>query len=393
MTEDDREEGEGLGAGEPEPPGIERGATLEGDKDALAAAANTSLEMDGFETGAGFELEDVPDEPGGDLELEVLEVRSSADELDLVEPVTPRAAEVGLPGLPTAEELPGLSIDDGPPALSIDEGRPAVPTATFDEAGGEVGLSGVELSGEAVEEVRFSGLERLERQRQRSGGLRRLMKIASAVLLLVGVGLAMGYLGVVQIPGITPPARSRFEVAAPVVLPGPQPETPVMSHVVLVDVWREAETPLAWAAALRERMPDLLGFVTALSIDGERRYALVVGPAYSEVEANDLKGPLETALVLIVADPESWTVQAAPYSFFFGEYEGLGPANARVQELAGLSVPAFVLQVSYSAGATAFRVYGGAFSDEFEAAEMGQLLTEHALDDVPLTERRGRLPD
>ncbi len=220
-----------------------------------------------------------------------------------------------------------------------------------------------------------------------------MMRVASAVLLLVGVGLAMGYLGLVQIPGITPPDRSRFEVAAPVVLPGPQPETPVMSHVVLVDSWREAGTPLAWASALRERMPDLLGFVTPLSIDGERRYALVVGPAYSEVEANDLKGPLETALALIVTDPESWTVQAAPYSFFLGEYEGLGPANVHVQELADLSVPAFVLQVSYSTAATAFRVYGGAFSDEFEAAEMGQLLTEHGLDDVPLTERRGRLPD
>ena len=383
MTEDDREEGEGLGADQPEAPGIKRGADLEGDEDALAAAANTSLEMDGFETGAGFELEDVPDEPGGDLELEVLDVRSSADELDLVEPVTPRAPEVGLPGLPTPEELPALSIDAGPPA---------VPTATFDEAGGAVGLSGVEPSGEAGEEVRFSGLERLERQRQRSGGLRRLMTVASIVLLLVGVGLAMGYLGVLQIPGITPPDRSRFDVAAPVVLPGPQPETPVMSHVVVVDAWREAETPLAWAAALREQMPDLLGFVTALSIGGERRYALVVGPAYSAAEANDLKGPLETAFALVVVEPESWTVQAAPYSFFFGEYEGLGPANARVQELAGLSVPAFALQVGYSAGATAFRVYGGAFSDEFEAAEMGQLLTEHALDDAPLTERRGRLP-
>ena len=340
--------------------------------------------MDGFETGAGFELEDVPDEPGGDLELDVLDVRSSADELDLVEPVTPRVAEVGLPGLPTAEELPALSVDEGPPAM---------PTATFDEAGGAVRLSGVEQSGEAGEEVRYSGLERLERQRERSGGLRRLMAVASAVLLLVGVGLAMGYLGLVQIPGITPPDRSRFDVAAPVVLPGPQPETPVMSHVVLVDAWREAETPLAWAAALREQMPDLLGFVTALSIDGERRYALVVGPAYSAAEANDLKGPLETAFALVVVEPESWTVQAAPYSFFFGEYEGLGPANTRVQELVGLSVPAFVLQVGYSAGATAFRVYGGAFSDEFEAAEMGQLLTERGLDDAPLTERRGRLPD
>lgn len=140
-------------------------------------------------------------------------------------------------------------------------------------------------------------------------------------------------------------------------------------------------------------MPDLLGFVTVLAIDGERRFALVMGPAYSAAEANDLKSPLETAFVLVVADPEIWTVQAAPYSFFFGEYEGLGPANAHVQELADLSVPAFVLQVTYTAGATALRVYGGAFSDEFDAAGMGQLLTEHGLDDAPLTERRGQLPD
>ena len=389
MTEDhskpaDGVEGEGPGVGEPGAPGIERGAALEGDEDAIAAAANTSLDMDGFETVAGFELEDVPDQPAGDLELEVLDVRSSADELDLVEPVTPRVAEAGPPGLPTVEELPALSIDEGPPV---------VPTDTFGQVGTEVRLSAVEQSGEAGEEVRYSGLEWLERRRQRSGGLRRLMAVASAVLLLVGVGLAMGYLGLVQIPGITPPDRSRFEGAAPVVLPGPQPETPVMSHVVFVDAWREAGTPLAWASALRERMPDLLGFVTVLSIDGERRYALVVGPAYSVAEANDLKSPLETAFVLVVTEPESWTVEAAPYSFFFGEYEGLGPANSRVQELAGLSVPAFVLQVTYSAGATAFRVYGGAFSDEFEAVEMGQLLTEHGLDDAPLTERRGRLPD
>ena len=126
-----------------------------------------------------------------------------------------------------------------------------MPTATFDEAGAEVRHSAVEQSGEAGEEVRYSGLERLERRRQRSGGLRRLMAVASAVLLLVGVGLAMGYLGLVQIPGITPPDRSRFEGAAPVVLPGPQPETPVMSHVVFVDAWREAEH----AAGLGRRAP------------------------------------------------------------------------------------------------------------------------------------------
>ena len=166
-----------------------------------------------------------------------------------------------------------------------------------------------------------------------------------------------------------------------------------MSHVVVVDMWREVETPLAWADALREGVPPLLGFVTALSVGGERQYALMVGPAYSAEEANDLKGPLEQAFALLNPDPESWTVREAPYSFFFGEYEESGPASARVRELADGSVPAFVLQVDYSEGARAFRVYGGAFSDEFEAAGMGQLLSEHELAGTLLTERRGLLPD
>lgn len=69
------------------------------------------------------------------------------------------------------------------------------------------------------------------------------------------------------------------------------------------------------------------------------------------------------------------------------------PANSRVQGLATLSVPAFVLQVEYSGGATAFRVYGGAFSDELEAVGMARLLSERELTEAPLTERRGLLPE
>ncbi len=202
----------------------------------------------------------------------------------------------------------------------------------------------------------------------------------------------MAYWGVVEVPGITPPERYRLAVPTLVVLPGPQPETPVMSHVVFVDAWREAETPSTWAAALRERMPDLLGFVTPLSIEGDRRYALLVGPAQSAVEATRLRDPLATALALLNPDPEGWAVQDAPYSFFFGEYETLGEANGRAQELANLAIPAFVLQVTYAVGTEALRVYGGAFSDELQAGWMGRLLNESDLSDVPLIERRGRLP-
>jgi hypothetical protein len=212
------------------------------------------------------------------------------------------------------------------------------------------------------------------------------------VLILGGGGFALAFLGIVEIPGYTPPDRARFGAPAPVELPGPQPETPVMSHVVFVDTWREIQTPLAMADALQERMPDLLGFVTALSIDGDRHFALMVGPAYSTGEANDLKVPLAAAFDLLNPDPETWSVLEAPYSFFLGEYETVEEANARVQELAGLSVPAFALEVTYAGEPGAVRVYGGAFSDDLEARGMGRLLRENGLGDVPFTERRGRLP-
>ena len=212
-------------------------------------------------------------------------------------------------------------------------------------------------------------------------------------MLIVGAGgLVAAYLGVVEVDGITPQDRSRFTVAPPVALPGPQPETPVMSYALLVDTWRGAETPLAWAAALRERMPYLLPFVTALSIDGELQYALMVGPAYGAMEANELKAPLATAFARLNPDPASWIVAEAPYAFFFGEYASLAEANGRVRELAGRAVPAYVLQVTYSNGASALRAYGGAFTDEVQAGAMGRLLIENGLTEIPLTERRGRLP-
>jgi len=63
-----------------------------------------------------------------------------------------------------------------------------------------------------------------------------------------------------------------------------------------------------------------------------------------------------------------------------------------VQQLTDRSVPAFILRVDYLEGAPKFRVYGGAFSDELEAAEMGQLLSEQELGGTLMTERRGQLP-
>jgi len=411
------EEPEELGVGQPEVLPVERGAVLEMDEDEMASAADTSLDMEGFETGAGFDLDDEPSAGAQDIQFGPLVTgRSTFGELDLagvsdaepepepepeesVEPlVIERTASVEAEGR-NVKPLAGVDADswNPEPVPSPEPTLDPEPTAVRDrELPQAVPEQGPDASARNPEKpariARRSGLEELGRRQKRQRGVR-LVLIAALTALIIGAGaFAAASAGLVDIPGFTPPRWFGSAVGPPVALPGAQPETPVMSHVLFVDSWRDAQTPQAWAAALRRRVPDLLPFVTALSIDGGPRYALMVGPAYGADEANDLRGPLAAALDRLNPDPSSWTVQEAPYAFFLGEYEALADANDRMEELAGLSIPTYVLQVTYPDGTAAVRVYAGAFSDETQADAMGRLLIQNDLTDVPLTERRGQLP-
>ena len=385
------EEGKGLGVDEPDALVVDMGAALDADEDAMKEAAETSLGMEGFETGGGFDLDDLPDPGGQNVEIEPMEVRSSSfDEFDAEEAEASSSAELSRENPVVEGDVGGSSDIDRTVSSAADLTIPG--DLTIPDQDEASLLLPTPAADEAAPKARHLGLEALERRRRRRTRVIWLMTV-STVLIVGGAGFAVAYWGLIEIPGITPSERSRFAAPAPAALPGPQPETPVMSHVIFIDTWREAETPRAWADALRERMPDLLGLVTPLSIDGDRQYALLVGPAYNAGEADELRGPLAVAFELLNPDPDSWAIQEVPYSFFFGEYETLEEANGRVQALADLSIPAFVLQVTYPAQTGALRVYGGAFSDEFQAGGMARLLNENDLSDVPFTERRGRLPD
>jgi hypothetical protein len=343
---------------------VEMGAALDMDEEAVAEASKTSLDMAGFETGAGFDLDDVPADTGQHVEIEAMEVESTA-----IEDVERDESE---------EERSGQFVSDSDPVSSTDTASDADPGAPQP------------VAVKVRQKVKYAAPRAAERKK--SSLAKRLWATVSMGLLLGAGGLVMAYFGVVEIPGITPSDRLTFSVPAPTVPSGPVSDSPVMSHVLRVDAWREDQTPQAWADAIHERMPELPGLVTPLLIDGDTRYALFVGPAYSAAEATDLRGPLAEALALLNPDPEGWAVQEAPYSFYFGEYDNLSEANGRVQQLSDVSVPAFVLQVTYPGGGVALRVYAGAFSDEVQAGGLGRHLNENSLGDVLLIERRGRLP-
>ncbi len=412
-------------------------SSLEMDEEAVAAAAEEAhLDMDGFETGAGFDLEDAPqdddggvaEEPawggeaedeeaasddfgfgGGGLEVEAspfAEEDAPVDEhegegVDVGEEAAGLAGAAGDEafgdrGPPPAEPDALDAGDDGQPA-DTDGGSIAVDPAAEAMGGGPETASAedeapdVEIEFDDAPPAKMSGLEELERRRKRGARVRQLLVAAATALVVGGGGVGIAYFGFVNIPGITPPDRVRSGVPAPVELPGPTPVTPVISHVLAVDAWRSLETALSTVDALRERLPEYLFFITVTEVDGGDQYVLLAGPAFSAVEANALKEPL--AEVLDRLDPATWTVQEARYSFFFGEYSDAADAAGRVQSLNATAIPAHALEVSYPDETTAMRVYGGAFVDEFQAAAMGRLLRSNDLDDVRLTERRGRLPE
>ena len=292
-------------------------------------------------------------------------------------------AAVGLGMADTAdsgvEASPSLfSAAASPPVLGVE----APPTEERGEAG--------EAEGEA--RGGYKGLARLRWQKRREV-LTRLMLIVVVTSVVGGGGfLAIAYSGLINIPGVTPPGRVATYVPPPVALPGPTPQTAIMSHVLYIDRWSEITDAWVIRDALRGRLPNLLFFVTPLDINGRSQFALYAGPAYSAVEATALREPI--AVVMTDREnPDEWEVRGRQYAFYFGEYESAVNAQGRVEALARTSISAYSLQVAYADGSSRVRVYGGAFRDEVEAEEMGRIINAADIGALVLTPRRGTLPE
>ena len=233
------------------------------------------------------------------------------------------------------------------------------------------------------------GLARLKRKQKRDVVVRGVL-IAVVTAVVVGGGfLASAYFGLIRIDGITPPDEFRSYVSPPVAVPGPMPQSAIMSHVLFIDSRRSMADAVARADALQGGLPNLHFFVTPLDVDGTRYFELYVGPAYSAVEATALKEPVAGAMRR--ENPDDWRVREAPYAFYFGEYASAVNARGRVEALARASIPAYSLQVAYADGTTRVRVYGGAFRDEVEAEEMGRMVSDADIGEMVLTNRRGTL--
>ncbi len=296
-----------------------------------------------------------------------------------------------LPPAPTEFEDDDLGVTDAAPVETSAVAEPVSEAYASDELGEDTDQVEADGGLQIQTERKMSGLDELERRRKWRERRRVLLTAVAATVILGGGGYGLAFLGVVDVPGITPANRMSGAVPAPVQLDGPQPTTPIVSHSLLINSYRTQATPQGLVPTLAERLPGILFFYTPLEVDERVQYVLFAGAAYSAVQADSLKEVL--SVVLDRQNPDDWLVRPMPYAFFFGEYDGAARVAARIEDLAALSIPSYALRVDYADGRTALRIYGGAFANEFDARPMAAVISESGMPDVPLIERRGRLPE
>jgi hypothetical protein len=233
--------------------------------------------------------------------------------------------------------------------------------------------------------------------RRRSSPKKRFpLGMAVLIIILLGVigavtGNALGYLNLPALPFLQNPFGDPPEPI--LVLPGPQANEEVLWYSLVIRTYDQGEVDDAtqMMEALQSRLPNLLITLVLGEDEGETTYTLLAGPARDRIEAENLKAPL--AEVLTREDPSSWSVRETPRAFYLGEHETLAEAQHYMAALSLEGVFSYILRVTYPSGVRRYRVLSGAFAGIEDARPLQRSLLEGGFSDVPLIERRGRLPE
>jgi hypothetical protein len=176
-------------------------------------------------------------------------------------------------------------------------------------------------------------------------------------------------------------------------LDGPAPDDPALAFSLELFSYRDEHLPLAreMKEELEGRLPELLFSIIPVNGRGRVGFLLLAGPAQNRSQAEALRNPL--AGVLTREDPYGWSVRETPRAFFLGERDTLEDAQDLRSVLETNEIDPYILQVGYADGSQRYRVLTGAFDGVRAAQRLQQLLLEVGIDDPPLIERRGRLPE
>lgn len=243
----------------------------------------------------------------------------------------------------------------------------------------------------------------------RPGGsrVRRTRPLLVAVILTMVLGvLAAGWMGWVEIPGITPTpgaveeagaaepipgVESPEEAASPAAEPAPvvAAESPVAAFALALGSYSRADSALARARLLAQARPDLEFLVAPVEVQGTPFFRLLAG---ASADAASVEAVRES-LAGTVPGAENWIVRESRLAFLVGSTESLALAERQVEALAAAGIPAHVLHYEDGTGVSRFRVYAGAFANPGEARYLARLLEENGIQNATLTERRGARPE
>lgn len=219
--------------------------------------------------------------------------------------------------------------------------------------------------------------------------------VAAVVVLLLAAGAIVGTaVGYFDIPGLTFLQDPFAEVPdPPLTLAGPQPNEEVLRFSLVLFTYDQEEIADAreMLGALRTRLPELLFVLVPSESDGETFYTLLAGPAVDRIEAEELRAPLSA--VLSREDPDSWLIRETPRAFYLGERGTMEEAEEYMASLGSDDYFPYVLHVTYPDGSEAYEILAGAFEGVLDARYLQLNLRSGGFSDVPLIERRGRLPE
>lgn len=216
------------------------------------------------------------------------------------------------------------------------------------------------------------------------------------LLLLVAAALAAAaWLGYQRyLPAVTPDAASQPVSAGPPPPPRGEPvETPIPVSIAL-EAHQDVQSGMERVEALSRAEPDIQFFLAPVAVRGVLYYRLLAGPVANQAAGEQLMNRLVEEGYKTALDP--WAIRPTDRAFHLGEFDTEEEARERVRELAGMTVeeedeegnlverprpiPAYIVRIAHDPGPPRYRVYGGAYESEAEAAVMEDMLTEVGLE-------------
>ena len=133
---------------------------------------------------------------------------------------------------------------------------------------------------------------------------------------------------------------------------------------------------------LRQRVPGVLFYVNPEDVQGITYFKVMAGAVPTAEVAREIRDVLLASEVLDSEEVASdWSlVQEEPLALLVGNRDSRGAANAAVDSLLAVQVPAYAVAVPYSDGFLRWYLYAGAFKDSSSAAPLRERLSAAGLD-------------